>query len=297
MPITPTTSSMAMANITTLPMSTGAAAGAGSGSVGCGSGDSSNSISANSSSHAGGLAGSLLTVATAVPTVTNALTLATTINTPALTNHLDVPPSNNPNLLSPDVINQRRGLFACTMTPNKEFICLLSVCWHVTLCRKSSSFYTARAWYVHIVVVWFDRKRGWRGGRWERRWAGWRCSLAFTFRENSVSHLNVSGLSVSDRYAGIVIHKIMNEMQLNAFLIIFSERNHQKTCRVRRALGLTIYFYRNSIHCTLLRFVTGILSNDNKKRTWKNVAHALSYCSFGIDMDMLIVVLCIWLYL
>lgn len=103
MPITPTTSTIALANLSTIPLSTTSVAGTGSVS-----GGSSNSISVISSSHPGGLAGSLLTVATAVP-VTNALTLTTNIPTQSSANHLDVPPSSNPNLLSPDVINQRRG--------------------------------------------------------------------------------------------------------------------------------------------------------------------------------------------
>lgn len=44
---------------------------------------------------------------------TNATTPAATITPHSLNtgNHLELPSNNNPNLLSPDILNQRRGMF------------------------------------------------------------------------------------------------------------------------------------------------------------------------------------------
>lgn len=57
---------------------------------------------------------------------TNAATPATTVTPHSLNagNHLELPSNNNPNLLSPDILNQRRGMFITIK--NRNFISILN---------------------------------------------------------------------------------------------------------------------------------------------------------------------------
>lgn len=102
-------------------------------------------------------------------------------------NHLEIP-SSNPNLLSPDILNQRRGEYILTYKlVHKWNYVGFSV---DVIYREQTTLNITSARYVYIIVIQYIRE--WWG--WWMRWK-WRrtrrwCPVALTIRKDCVCIMN-----------------------------------------------------------------------------------------------------------